>query len=181
MKNSKPQIREMFRTKVATKFGAECPKIMAVYDKLVAEQGEDKALDSILEILSKFDPKTATQNQFNKLTAQVGELKAQIETATASLKLPLGQAAQTIHSALEQANEQKITVKPVLQRLREAQEKMKAREGKELDVEIHARPLLGVLQTQETYRDGIVERRRVFKSVASTGKVKAGLEIEFRM
>jgi hypothetical protein len=54
---------------------------------------------------------------------------------------------------------------------------MKAQDGKELEVEIGGKLPLGVFETKEVMRDnGVLERHRVYKAVAS--EENPGLELE---
>jgi hypothetical protein len=130
-------------------------QILGYYDTLSEKLGESAAIDIIYEAF----------------------LKLQANTANASLKNLLSQTAQEIWKTLENRT---ITVKAktALERYREALQKAKAQEGKELEVEIGGAPRLGLFETKEVLRDnGILERHRVYKAVASE---QSGLALEIR-
>lgn len=152
------EYRQLFYNAVAKLGASNAATIMQKFDALAESHGEGEAIN-------RMHAAFVAMNQ----DAKSGKLS--------SLLTP---AAKSIFDALDGKT---ISVESSLTRLKKLQEKIKAREGKELDVEINGKPRLGIFETHEIYKEnGILERHKVYKSAsasADTGK-SSGLVLEIR-
>jgi hypothetical protein len=153
--------RATYRAALLQAFANECPNY------------HQQQLDSMMR---NFDKIAATGSP--RLAFQVVH-EAYGNTDTSSLVSRIG---AIIKDSLEKANQSGKTIETnPLTRLREAQKKVAARAGKELEVEIgNPRIRAGLIQRTETFHDGIKEQNEEFKAIASSRGKKHELTLTVR-